>query len=64
MIEYLTNLWEVGQPTCQLIALPLSGLGTIILKWLDLTFRKIMKYAKSVLQNQRILLCSRYMISF
>ena len=23
MIEYLTNLWEVGQPTCQLIALPL-----------------------------------------
>ena len=24
MIEYLTNLWEVGQPTCQLIALPLN----------------------------------------
>ena len=32
-------------------------------KWLDLTSPRIMKYAKSVLQNQRIRLYSRYMIS-
>lgn len=24
MIEYLTNLWEVGEPVCQLVALPLN----------------------------------------
>ena len=41
-----------------------GGSGTIIRRWSDLTSRKIMKYAKSVLQNQRILSCSRYMISF
>ena len=49
---YLGSQWNFGIIPVGSALTEESGLETIILKWLDLTSLRIMKYAKSVLQNQ------------